>query len=85
MLSSADHCLCQYASGVLAWLQPWMLADSPFASFGPKRLVQDLLTIPGSLSFEADRLQKVALLETHPYAEPMCVCLHKLLQTFDLA
>jgi hypothetical protein len=77
--------LTDVAHNLLAWLQPWMLTGSPFASFGPKRLVQDLLTIPGSLTFEADRLQKVALLETHPYAEPMCVCLHKLLQTFDLA
>jgi hypothetical protein len=77
--------LTDVAHNLLAWLQPWMLAGSPFAGFGPKRLVQDLLTIPGSLTFEADRLQKVALLETHPYAEPMCVCLRKLLQTFDLA
>jgi hypothetical protein len=77
--------LTDVAHNLLAWLHPWMLAGSPFASFGPERLVQDLLAIPGSLTFDADRLQKVALLETHPYAEAMCVCLHKLLQTFDLA
>ena len=39
--------LTDVAHNLLAWLQPWMLTGSPFASFGPKRLVQDLLTIPG--------------------------------------
>jgi hypothetical protein len=76
--------LTDVAHNLLAWLRPWMLVGSPFATFGPLRLVEDLLTIPGSLTFEAERLQKVALLETHPYAEAMCLCLHKLLETFDL-
>jgi hypothetical protein len=76
--------LTDVAHNLLAWLQPWMLADSPFAAFGPQRLVSDLLTIPGQLFFEHGRLTKVALWETHPYAEEMMLCLQKLLKTFDL-
>jgi hypothetical protein len=35
--------LTDVAHNLLAWLQPWMLADSAFEAFGPKRLVYDLL------------------------------------------
>jgi hypothetical protein len=76
--------LTDVAHNLLAWLHPWMLADSAFAAFGPKRLVYDLLNIPGQLFFEENRLTKVALWQTHPYAEEMQLCLHKLLKTFDL-
>jgi hypothetical protein len=76
--------LTDVAHNLLAWLQPWMLADSAFEAFGPKRLVYDLLNIPGQLFFEENRLTKVALWQTHPYAKEMQLCLHKLLKTFDL-
>ncbi len=77
--------LTDVAHNLLAWLHPWMLAGSPFATFGPKRLVHDLLAIPGHVTFVEGRLHEVALLDTHPYAPDMRVCLAKLLQTFDLA
>ncbi len=76
--------LTDVAHNLLAWLRPWMLAGSTFEAFGPKRLVYDLLNIPGQLFFEEGRLTKVALWQTHPYAEEMQLCLHKLLKTFDL-
>jgi hypothetical protein len=76
--------LTDIAHNLLAWLCPWMLAGSSFETFGPKRLVQDLLTIPGSITFEEGRLRKIGLLETHPYADEMRFCLHKLLKTFNL-
>jgi hypothetical protein len=76
--------LTDVVHNLLAWLHPWMLAGSAFETFGPKRLVADLLNIPGQLVFEEGRLTKVALWQTHPYAEEMQVCLHKLLKTFDL-
>jgi hypothetical protein len=31
----------------LAWLYGWVLKDSSFDGFGPKRIIRDLLTIPG--------------------------------------
>jgi hypothetical protein len=76
--------LTDVAHNLLAWLRPWMLTGSTFETFGPKRLVHDLLTIPGRLFFADGRLTKVALWETHPYADEMRLCLHNLLKTFDL-
>jgi len=76
--------LTDIAHNLLAWLRPWMLAGSAFESWGPKRVVHDLLPIPGRMTFEDGRLHKVALLATHPYADEMRMCLHKLLATFDL-
>ena len=76
--------LTDVAHDLLAWLGPWMLAGSAFEAFGPKRLVYDLLNIPGQLFFKEDRLVKVALWKTHPYADDMRLCLHNLLKTFDL-
>lgn len=76
--------LTDVAHNLLAWLRPWMFADSSFASFGPQRLVSELLNIPGQLFFEDGRLTKVALWQTHPYAAEMQICLQKLLRTFGL-
>jgi hypothetical protein len=76
--------LTDVAHNLLAWLCPWMLTGSAFEAFGPKRLVYDLFNIPGQLFFEEDRLAKVALWETHPYADEMRLCLLNLLKTFDL-
>lgn len=76
--------LTDVAHNLLAWLQPWMLAGSAFESFGPKRLVYDLFTIPGQIVFENGRLHQVTLLKTHPYADEMRYCLQRLLATFDL-
>jgi hypothetical protein len=76
--------LTDVAHNLLAWLRPWMLVGSSFEAFGPKRLVDDLLNIPGQLFFEGDRLTKVALWQKHPYAPEIRFCLQKLLKTFDL-
>ena len=77
--------LTDIAHNLLAWLRPWMTDGSPFAGFGPQRPVDDLLTIPGQLHFEGERLERVALKASHPYAGEMQSCLHTLLKTFDLA
>ncbi|MBM3134867.1 MAG: hypothetical protein FJZ89_06200 [Chloroflexi bacterium] len=75
--------LTDLGHNLLAWLKPWMLTDSPFAGFGPERLVDDLLCIPGRVEFAEGRLVKVALKESHPYAVPMQECLLKLLNHFE--
>lgn len=77
--------LTDIAHNLLAWLRPWMLTGSPFESFGPQRVVRDLLTIPGSVHIQNGKLQRVTLWETHPYAKEMANCLHNLLKTFDIA
>ncbi len=77
--------LTDVAHNLLAWLHPWMLSGSSFEGYGPQRIVRDLMSIPGHLTFEGDRLSKVALLTSHPFADKMRSCLHKLLVMFDLA
>jgi len=76
--------LTDTAHNLLAWLHPWMLAGSPFETFGPLRIVNDLMCIPGQVTFKGARLEKVALSKTHPYATEMCLCLQNMLKTFDL-
>jgi hypothetical protein len=53
------------------------LANSPFAQWGLKRMVRDLLAVPGRLYFEAGQLKRIELLETHPYAEALIICLER--------
>lgn len=66
------------AHNLLKWTRPWMFLDSSFEAFGPLRLVQDVLSIPGRLDFKGDKLQKVALLRSHPYALEVQSCLSRL-------
>lgn len=67
------------AHNLLAWLHAATMADGPFADFGTLRVVEDLLTIPGRLEFKGAALHKVALLETHPFADHMRMVLEELL------
>jgi hypothetical protein len=53
------------------------LANSPFAEWGLKRMVRDLLAMPGRLYFEAGQLKRIELLQTHPYAEALIICLER--------
>lgn len=53
------------------------LVDSPFAHWGLKRIVRDLLAVPGMLYFEAGQLKRIELLSFHPYAEALIICLEK--------
>ena len=70
------------AHNLLAWLHPWMLAETRFAKMGPVTLVNDVLCLPGEIMLTGDQLHRVALWETHPYATEMQVCLSKLLAHF---
>ena len=53
------------------------LTNSPFAEWGLKRIVRDLLAVPGRLYFEAGQLKRIELLETHPYADALIICLER--------
>lgn len=73
--------LTDIAHNLLTWTQAWMFHDSRFETYGPLRLVQDVLTIPGRLTFGGrygDRLERIALQRAHPYAREMQVCLSHL-------
>lgn len=53
------------------------LANSPFADWGSKRIVRDLLSVPGRLHFEGGQLKRIELLASHPYTEALIICLEK--------
>lgn len=53
------------------------LANSPFAQWGAKRLVRDLLAIPGRLYFDQAQLKRIELLDSHPHTEDLLICLEK--------
>jgi len=57
------------------------LAETPFASWGLKRLVRDLLAMPGRLYFDRSQLKRIDLLADHPYAEALSICLEKYCST----
>lgn len=76
--------LTDIAHNLLIWSHDWMFADSPFASFGMLRLVQDVFNIPGHLTFDPrGRLQKVDLLRSHPFAAEMMLCLERLFKNLS--
>lgn len=73
--------LNDWAHNLLAWFHADALLDSSFASFGPKRIIRDLFTIPGEAIIVEDHLVELRLKETHPYAAEMTRCLERLWQT----
>ena len=65
----------------LKWTDDWMWHGSDFEGYGALRIVQDLLTFPGRMQFDGpkgDRLEKVALQQSHPYARKMQSCLQRI-------
>lgn len=75
--------LTDLAHNTLSWIHHWLLEDTPFANFGSKRIIDDLMSIPGRIEIMDGKLQKVALLQTHPYADPMRLVLDNLLDLFE--
>jgi hypothetical protein len=53
------------------------LAQTQFATWGLKRIVRDLLAVPGRLYFSGSQLKRIDLLATHPYAQELVICLKK--------
>jgi hypothetical protein len=74
--------LTDIAHNLLAWTAHWMFARTSFAHFGPLRLTQDLLAIPGRLHFHRKRLVEVELKKSHPYAADVAAGLERLLDHF---
>jgi hypothetical protein len=67
------------AHNLLAWTHDWMWRGSRFEGYGSLRLVQDVLNLSGHLVFQGDKLQKVALCRSDPFAPDVAECLHGLL------
>lgn len=70
--------LTDLAHNLLADFHHRALTGSCFEQFGPKRIVRDLLAIPGWVSFnEASQVKSIALKTSHPYAEKLLICLER--------
>lgn len=51
------------------------LVGTRFDAYGPKRIVRDLLAIPGRLVFDGNRLVRVELLSQNQFAKDLAICL----------
>ena len=60
-----------------------MALPPPLNGFGPLRLIEDILSVPGHLIFHDDQLVELQLNKLHPYAEPVAIGLQRLLTHFD--
>lgn len=73
--------LTDLAHNFLGHFHQQALVGSSFAHFGPQRIVRDLLTIPRRLTFSGTQLKRIELLDTHPYAKELLICLPKLISS----
>lgn len=67
--------LTDVAHNLLSDFHHRALAESPFAGYAAKRIVRDLLKMEGNLVWQSDRLMRVELCRTNPYAEALLGCL----------
>lgn len=71
--------LTDLAHNLLADFRQRGLADTPLAHFGPKRIVRDVLAVPGMVTFHEGTAQvkSIDLLASHPYAESLLLALKR--------
>jgi len=57
----------------LTWVRPLLIrVDAHYAHYGPRRLIRDLLQIPGQLDFgSCYQLQRISLARDHPFVEDL--------------
>lgn len=77
--------LTDVAHNLLAWTRAWMFEATALAEFGPLRLTEDVLRLPGRLRFEGERLVEVHLNQHHPHAPQVADGLARLLRHFDVS
>jgi hypothetical protein len=81
MAQTALILLTDLAHNLLAHFYHTALVGTRFEHFHAKRIVRDLLSIPGRLVFEDSQLKSIFLLDTHPYAKEIILCLVKYCQS----
>lgn len=69
--------LTDLAHNLLADFYHRALIDSPFENYGPKRIVRDLLAIPGRLVFDGEKLIRVELLSLKHFSRDLVICLER--------
>jgi hypothetical protein len=69
--------LTDLAHNLLADFHHRALTGTRFEGYGLKRIVRDLLTIPGHLVFEAGQLKRIELLTLNQNAADLLICLER--------
>jgi len=69
--------LTDLAHNLLADFYHHALIGSCFEPFGIKRIVRDLLAVPGRLIFERGKLIRVELLSLNQFAKDLSICLER--------
>jgi hypothetical protein len=69
--------LTDLAHNLLANFHHSALIDSPFADYGQKRIVRDLLNYPGRLLFDQEKLVRVELLSQKHFSDELVKCLNR--------
>jgi hypothetical protein len=69
--------LTDLAHNLLADFHHRALVDTRFEGYGPKRIVRDLLTMQGRLTFEAGELKCIELLSQNQNARDLLMCLER--------
>jgi hypothetical protein len=72
--------LVDIAHNLLADFQAQALHESPFTGYAAKRMIRDLFTIEGRLTWDGQQLVRIELCRTHPNAEAMVTCLRSFFQ-----
>jgi len=69
--------LTDLAHNLLADFQHRALIGSRFENYGPKRIVRDLLHIPGNLTFCDGNIAKIELLSQKHFSQDLLICLER--------
>lgn len=71
--------LTDLAHNLLADFHHRALIGSRFEGFGPKRIIRDLLQMPGKLTFDDGKIAKIELLSQKQFSKDLLICLERYL------
>jgi hypothetical protein len=71
--------LTDLAHNLLADFHHRALVGSRFEGYGPKRIIRDLLQMPGKLTFEDGKIAKIELLSQKQFSKDLLICLERYL------
>jgi hypothetical protein len=69
--------LTDLAHNLLADFHHHALQGTPFAEYGLKRMVRDLLNVPGRLYFDDQKLVRIELLSLKQFSKDLIICLER--------
>jgi len=71
--------LTDLAHNLLANFHSRALVGSRFEGYGPKRIIRDLLQMPGKLTFVDGKIAKIELLSQKQFSKDLLICLERYL------